>query len=314
MRATVVGAGVIGLTSAIRLREAGIDAHVVAAERPADTVASAVAGAIWYPYGSSPLAPEAGWGRRSYEVFAQAAAEGAPGLGVRDMVDLRLAPGVDPWWADPDRGYRRAGADEVPAGYSGGYVQQTIVIDVIPHLVHLTGRLTQLGGTLTVERVSDLTNLLEPDCLVVNCSGVGARALAGDPEVVPVRGQVVRLGGVEIPQVTIVDEGPLAYGYVMPHGTECVVGGTRNPGQWDRAPDEAVTEQLIAKAVRMEPALEAAEVVEVKVGLRPGRPAVRVEHEAVAGTPGIIHNYGHGGNGWSLSWGCADHVVGLATG
>ena len=170
----------------------------------------------------------------------------------------------------------------------------------------------ETGGTITVERVTSLADLARPDRLVVNCTGIGATELTGDPELVPIRGQVVRLGGVSIPRVTIVDEGPLAYGYVMPHGSECVVGGTRTVGEWDRTPDDSVTEQLIEKAIILEPALADAEIVAVKVGLRPGRDSVRLELEAVAGTPGIIHNYGHGGNGWSLSWGCAAEVVGIA--
>jgi D-amino-acid oxidase len=98
----------------------------------------------------------------------------------------------------------------------------------------------------------------------------------------------------------------------MPHGSECVLGGTRRPGEWERTPDDAVTEQILEKAVMLEPSLAGAEVIGVKVGLRPGRPTVRLEHEAVPGTPGVIHNYGHAGNGWSLSWGCAEEVVEVA--
>jgi D-amino-acid oxidase len=49
----VVGAGAIGLTAAIRLREAGLDADVVAREPPAATT-SAVAAALWYPYRAFP--------------------------------------------------------------------------------------------------------------------------------------------------------------------------------------------------------------------------------------------------------------------
>ena len=125
----------------------------------------------------------------------------------------------------------------------------------------------------------------------------------------PIQGQVVRVGGVRIDRVTMVHEGPLAYAYVMPHGDEAVLGGTRRPGEWDRTPDEAVTEHLVEKAMLLEPSLVDAEVIGVKVGLRPGRDRVRLEHEPISGTPGIIHNYGHDGNGWSLSWGCAEEVV-----
>jgi D-amino-acid oxidase len=312
MEAMVVGAGVIGLTSAIRLREAGFEANIVAADLPVDTVASSVAGAIWYPYGASADAPEVDWGRRSLEVFTEAARAGLPGVALMDMVDLLAEPGPDPWWADAGRGYRRCEAVDLRAGYVDGFMQETAVIDVVPHLGYLGERFVELGGRIIHERVETLSDLVAPDRLVVNCSGVGAGVLARDEGVQPIQGQVVRVGGVRLDRVTMVHEGPLAYAYVMPHGTEAVLGGTRRPGVWDRTPDETVTAHLIEKAVLLEPSLAEAEVIGVKVGLRPGRDRVRLEHEAWPGTPGVAHNYGHNGNGWSLSWGCADEVVRVA--
>jgi D-amino-acid oxidase len=314
MNITVVGAGVIGLTSAIRLREAGFDANIVAADLPVDTVASSIAGAIWYPYGSAPDTPEAGWGRRSLEVFMEAAEAGLPGVVLMDMVDLLVEPGPDPWWADPARGFRRCEPSDLRAGYVDGYVQETAIIDVVPHLWYLAERFVELGGRITRRRVDALGDVVGTDHLVVNCSGVGAGVLAADEGVAPIRGQVVRVKGARIDRVTMIHQGPLAYAYVMPHGDEAVLGGTRESGEWDRTPDDAVTEHLVEKAVLLEPSLADAEVIAVKVGLRPGRHRVRLEHEPVAGTPGIVHNYGHDGNGWSLSWGCADQVVRLATG
>jgi D-amino-acid oxidase len=52
-------------------------------------------------------------------------------------------------------------------------------------------------------------------------------------------------------------------------------------------------------------------VLTVLTGLRPARSAVRVETEQL-GNAWCVHNYGHGGNGVSLSWGCAREVVELA--
>ena len=314
MNVTVVGAGVVGLTSAIRLREAGFDATIVAADLPTHTAASSVAGAIWYPYGSSAESREAAWGRRSLEVFTDAAEAGLPGVVLMDMVDLLAEPGPDPWWADPDRGFRRCVPSDLRAGYVDGYVQETAVIDVVPHLWYLAERFAELGGSVVHESVESLRDLIDQDRLVVNCSGVGAGVLADDGSVEPVQGQVVRVAGVRLDRVTMIHEGPLAYAYVMPHGDQAVLGGTRRHGEWDRTPDDAVTERLLEKAVLLEPSLVDAEVIGVKVGLRPGRDRVRLEHEPVTGTPGIVHNYGHNGNGWSLSWGCAETVVGLVTG
>jgi D-amino-acid oxidase len=304
---------VIGLTSAIRLREAGFDADIIARELPVDTAASSVAGAIWYPYGSSAQWREAAWGRRSLEIFREAAAAGAPGCVLMDMVDLLAEPGPDPWWADPARGFRRCAPADLRAGYVDGYLQETAVIDVVPHLWYLAERFTELGGRITRQTIESLGDVLAPDHLVINCSGVGAGVLAADGSVEPVQGQVVRVAGVRLDRVTMIHEGPLAYAYVMPHGDEAVLGGTRRRGEWDRTPDDAVTEHLLEKAMLLEPSLADAEVIGVKVGLRPGRDRVRLEHEPVTGTPGIVHNYGHDGNGWSLSWGCAEEVVRLAT-
>lgn len=312
MNAIVVGAGVIGLTSAISLRRAGFATDIVAAEPPSDTAASAVAGAIWYPHRAGPGTSEAKWGRASLDRFVAGATAGVPGLAMREMVELTLPGSPDPWWADTDLGYRRCRSDELRAGYTDGFVQQTVTIDTIPYLRHLESEFRSLGGTIRIDRVESLSDVSAEETLIVNCSGVGAGGLAGDDDVHPIRGQVVRLRCDRIERVTMVDEGPLAYAYVMPHGTEVVVGGTRDIGEWDRTPDDGVTEHLMEKAALLEPALADAEIVDVKVGLRPGRASVRVEHEGAPGAPGVIHNYGHAGNGWSLSWGCAAEVVRLA--
>ena len=309
MKVSVVGAGVIGLTSAIRLREAGHDADIVAAELPTETVASSVAGAIWYPYRTSQNARAAGWSSRTLEVFTAAAQAGLPGVAMREAIDLLPEAMPDPWWADQTRGFRRPEADELRPSFVDGWIQETAVIDVVPHLRYLVARVEDLGGSITQNRLESLQEVTSPTGIVVNCSGVGAADLVGDEQVYPIRGQVVRVRGKPVPRVSIVERGPLALAYVIPHGEECVVGGTTNPGAWDRLPDDAVTDEILEKATLLEPGLAHAEVLEVKVGLRPGRPRVRLEYEAVADTLGVIHNYGHAGNGWSLSWGCAEEVV-----
>ncbi|MGI9647571.1 MAG: FAD-dependent oxidoreductase [Acidimicrobiia bacterium] len=312
MEITVVGAGVIGLTSAISLRRAGFEANIVAALPASETVASSVAGAIWYPYRGPADSPAAGWGRHSLEIFTAGVREGVVGLRLLDMRVLTVDHEPDPWWADEDRGFRRCGPADLVPGYSDGYLQQTVVIDVIPHLRFLQSSFEELGGKVDKREIDTLDALAGPGHLVINCAGVRAGELAGDEEVHPIRGQVVRVRGEAISRVTILDGGPLGYCYVMPHGEEAVLGGTRRPGVWDRSVSDEVTADILARTARLEPTLTSAEVVDVKVGLRPGRETVRLEHEARDGTPGIIHNYGHGGNGWSLSWGSAAEVVGLA--
>ena len=97
--------------------------------------------------------------------------------------------------------------------------------------------------------------------------------------------------------------------YVVPRTREIVVGGTEVEGEWSRTPDPDVAEQVLHRATALVPQIEGARVLRHKVGLRPVRPGVRLERDG-----SVIHCYGHGGAGVTLSWGCADDVVGLVDG
>ncbi len=147
--------------------------------------------------------------------------------------------------------------------------------------------------------------------LVVDATGVSARAMAGDPSVHPVRGQVVV---VENPGLTEwwCDEdeadGPL---YALPRGDHVVVGGTADDGELGHharsgcgATDPGAGTRRSSRGSRR------AAVLRHRVGLRPARPQVRLETvvEPEAGRA-VVHCYGHGGAGITLSWGCADDVL-----
>src|SRR4051794_23197535 len=132
----VVGAGVIGLTAAIRLREAGVAADVVARDPPAATT-SAVAAALWYPYRAFPRERVAGWSARGFEVMRALADE--PGSGVRmRWGSERVAPGApDPWWRDAVPTFART---------EDGWRFAAPVADMSVHLPWLVRRLEALGG------------------------------------------------------------------------------------------------------------------------------------------------------------------------
>jgi D-amino-acid oxidase len=90
-----------------------------------------------------------------------------------------------------------------------------------------------------------------------------------------------------------------------------VVGGTEDDGEWDRRPDPAVARRLLAGAAELVPELARAPVLGHRVGLRPVRPSVRLDAETAPGGGLVVHCYGHGGAGVTVSWGCADEVAAI---
>ncbi len=301
---TVVGAGVVGLTCALRLAEAGAPVRVVARERLADTT-SGVAAAVWYPYRAFPFDRVLGWSRAGYEVFAGlAATDPAAGVRMRLGTELLRDDAPDPWWADavPDL----VKAADVPAGFAMGWRFSSPVIDMSRYLPWLESRLAAHGVEATAATVRDLGEL---GGVIVNCAGLGARELVPDPTLTPIRGQVVVVDQVGLDE-WIVDDGGRALTYVVPRIDDIVVGGTAEEGAFDLVVDPDVAAGILDRAIALVPALAVANVVAHKVGLRPARPTVRLEPEQRDGRT-VVHCYGHGGAGVTLSWGCAADVVDL---
>ena len=296
-RVLVVGAGVIGLTSAVRLLEAGHRVDVVARDLPLETT-SAVAAALWYPYLVSPPDRVAAWARTSYAAFEELAADPGTGVTMRTGTELLREPAPDPWWLSGVRSLERETA--LPPGYADGWTFVAPVVDMPVHLRWLVGRIQGLGGTLTRMNLSALP---DDGCVVVNATGLGSRHFGADPAVVPVRGQVVVVEQVGLDRWLLDTVGPT---YVVPRTDEVVLGGTDVEGEWSRTPDPAVAEGILHRAAALVPELEGARVLRHKVGLRPSRPTVRLERVG-----NVVHCYGHGGAGVTLGWGCAQDVVGL---
>ncbi len=299
--AVVLGAGVIGLTSAVTLAEAGLDIECWAAEPPGLTT-SRVAGALW---AGSPQAAGGDdltrWAAVSLDVFREQARD--PGSGVR------IARGVVAsrrHAAEPEVMFPGLRLDPVdpPDGFVAAFSLHAPLIDMPRYLEHLQARLLAAGGAITIRRVDSLAEPAADAPVVVNCTGLGARELAGDDALEPVRGQHVVVENPGLEDFFMEDRGAGEWACWFPHGERVVLGGVAQPGAFDRAPDPVVSAGIVARCAALEPRLADAPVLEVLVGLRPVRPSVRLELEhREAGW--CIHNYGHGRSGVSLSWGCA---------
>ncbi|MFE9776066.1 FAD-dependent oxidoreductase [Streptomyces sp. NPDC005931] len=305
----VVGGGIVGLTTAVVLAERGARVRLWTRD-PAERTTSAVAGALWWPYRIEPVASARAWALRSLEVYEELAAR--PGVtGVRMAEGVLGETRVDEvgsWAAARLPGLRAATAGEYPAG--SGVWARLPLLDMPAHLPWLRKRLVAAGGVVETRTVSGLAEADAP--VVVNCTGLGARELVPDASVRPVRGQlvVVENPGIDTWTVSTGADGEMAYFFPQPG--RLVLGGTAEEDAWSLEPDPAVAEAIVRRCAALRPEIAHARVLEHRVGLRPVRPTVRLEREQSEDGRLLVHNYGHGGAGVTVAWGCAEEAAGLA--
>ncbi|WP_189717273.1 NAD(P)/FAD-dependent oxidoreductase [Streptomyces phaeofaciens] len=305
----VVGGGVVGLTTAVVLAERGRRVRIWTRD-PVERTTSAVAGALWWPYHIEPVAAARAWALRSLEVYERLA--GRPGeTGVR-LVDGAMGEtdpaDVESWAAGRLPVLRRATAREYGAGTA--VWTRLPLIDMAVHLPWLRERLLRAGGSVEERVVSDLAEADAP--VVVNCTGLGARELVGDASVRPVRGQlvVVENPGIDTWLVSTAPDGAMAY--LFPQPGRLLLGGTAEDDVWALDPDPAVAEAIVRRCAALRPEVAGARILEHRVGLRPVRPAVRLERTELPDGRLLVHHYGHGGAGVTVAWGCAEEAAALA--
>ncbi|MBL7261657.1 FAD-dependent oxidoreductase [Paractinoplanes lichenicola] len=309
----VVGAGVSGLTTGVRLAESGVKVRIRAEQEPWESH-SAAAGAIWDPiYAKHPRVEQ--WAARSYEVFVELAQNHFPGVRVIDGVEASRVPIPSPDWAVGLPGYRECVPADLPIGFVSGWHYTAPIIDMPSYLHELQRRLIVAGGELVFgQRLQTLGDAFDDAPIVVNCSGVGARELVPDPEVQPIRGQLVAVRNPGLTDFFAEHTDELGeMTYLLPQGDTLLLGGSAEKGEASAVPDDQIARDIVARCSLIFPAIADAEIVGHRTGIRPSRPEVRVEHEPL-GNRHLVHNYGHSGAGVSLSWGCADDAAEIVLG
>ncbi|MER6208399.1 FAD-dependent oxidoreductase [Streptomyces sp. NPDC001642] len=303
----VVGGGVIGLTTAVVLAERGARVRVWTRD-PVELTTSAVAGALWWPYRIEPEPLVGEWALQSLVVYEELAARPEE-TGVRMVDGVQGETRLDELgsWAARVPGLREARAEEFAGG---GLWARLPLIDMSVHLPWLRDRFVELGGSVEEASVADLSEV--PASVVVNCTGLDSLDLVPDRSVRPVRGQLVV---VENPGITTwltsVDHSADTSTYFFPQPGGLILGGTAEENAWSMTPDPATAEAIIARCAAFRPEIAEARVLEHRVGLRPTRPAVRLERQVLRGGRVLVHNYGHGGAGITVAWGCAREAADL---
>ncbi len=303
----IVGAGAIGLTSAIKFLEAGHEVTIFARDITPNTT-SDIAAAYWAPheYGSD---QRKAWTMSSHAEFLRLANDPAAGIDLLDIYELSesapdlsydygveatlVEPGL---FASPWQGIRL----HVPR------------IDVPTYMPWLFQRVQKLGGRINVATIKELHELTGSFDVVVNCSGLGARELSADP-MFPIRGQVMRVRKFASLRPAIISaHNEAGVAYIIPRRNDILMGGTFQYYDGNRDVDAAIADGIFQRCVQFYPELKREDILEHRVGLRPGRRQVRLEAERWHDGTLVIHNYGHAAYGHTLSWGCAADAVALA--
>ena len=307
---TVIGAGVIGLTTAIVLQEVGYEVKIVTEKLPFGlNTTSNKAAAIWFPYNAEPRDKINQWSRESYDQFVNLCEEKESG--VRMVESIYIAEDKNLWWipAFREETVKDATPEQLPGEYNSGLIVDVPFIETPIYLKYLVNHFKDQGGVIEIKKLEkeDLRARCYENDLLINCVGLAAQQLFDDENLYPIQGYIVKVDAPQQTDYILRDEGELAY--IIPRTDGVILGGTANENVNQLSPDDATVQAIVDRCVRLSPNLATANIIEKYIGLRPARKGgIRLGYDDQMP---IIHNYGHGGSGFTVSWGCAYDVVQL---
>lgn len=306
---TVVGLGIVGLTSAILLQEAGFDVKMISKSRHEKTLSTKV-GAIWFPFEIQPKVKANTWATLAYQRYENDVIKGN-GVKFIPFITAYDADSNIEWTSQLPKGkVRKASPEELPKGMEMAFVSQVPLAEPLLYLPYLFNQFLKNGGEYLEQEITTLEEFATLDSLVINCTGLGAKSLCNDDELHPMRGQILRCKKMNVPSfANPTTRGALSY--VINRSEDSVIGGTDYENDWNESIDPADTD-LILNRLSESGISQSPEILEVIVGLRPRRSSVRFEFDT--NYPNVFHNYGHGGAGFTVAWGCAIELADILKG
>ena len=259
--AAVIGSGVIGLTSARLLQDAGwrVNIHTRSVARH---TTSNVAGGEWGPFSvhdpavsTDAFKARLDWAARiSHHAYTNLT--GAD-YGIRWLEQYALRrsapdPGQKPdEWADLFPYTADLAPGEHPFGDWYAHRNVTLQIDPGTLLRALVRDFRLAGGRIHIRDFAAADEVLSlPEPVIFNCTGMGAAALFGDEELLPAKGQLLFL-----PPDPAVDYMTLGGGrgqlYMFPRTDVLLLGGTFKPNDWSTHPEPEETERILEEHVRL---------------------------------------------------------------
>lgn len=316
----VLGAGIIGITSAIKLLENGFAVTVLSKDEPFQTNSDSAV-ATWYaPDDVKPclqvLCLE------SLVYFDALSKEPTSGVQRISMVyyfkdEHAFQQSV---WSNASWKNLLNISDQLPEDFikhdmfTKAVAAKIPLIDINIYRPFLLKKFMQLGGQFIIKKIHAWQDLGDDWTMIINCAGWEAAFLTQDNEVYPVRGQIeVGRAVTELKQSYSFNVTDLnAYGVFKPQSNEWVFGTTYQIHDTEKQARTVDKDAILKKVAPFFPEINLLKTTS-RVGIRCGRPDVRIEKEMLAGKQGnpilLIHCYGHGGSGVSASWGSAEQVL-----
>ncbi|XP_065907449.1 D-aspartate oxidase-like [Dysidea avara] len=315
----VVGAGVVGLPTAVMLTESKLQPQVtIIAEQfspniTSDAAVAAIRITDYQTFANDPRKVK--WIGETYQYLSKlfptplAARLNLTLLSSYAIFDeYKEYPGV----RDLVLGFRFISAEEkrvlnIPQDKTAcSYL--TFTVPCGPFLAWQLEQFKTNGGMVIQKKLNSLKEIDGEYDVIVNCTGLGSKELVDDQELYPNRGQAML---VKAPWVKYVikeefDGGSFS---IYPRSEGVVLGGTKQIDNWSTDVDPVDSANILAGCLKYVPSLAQAEVLHEWVGLRPGRKQVRLEAEDLSENTVIVHNYGHNNKGFALSIGCAKDTV-----
>jgi glycine/D-amino acid oxidase-like deaminating enzyme len=253
----VIGCGVVGLSTARLLQLRGYRPVIYAKAMPPETTSN-VAGGLWEPTSLFDHGHTSDAFRRQYQEAARFAFRRYQSM-AGEQYGVRWLPLYS---LSNDRAYITPPEDspnfEIEKLYPEGRVltikdhpfrvayahrRQTMLIEPATYLNALVRDFLTAGGRVLMREFASVREIASlPEELVFNCTGLGAKQLFGDPELTPIRGQLVFL--LPQPEVDYCTVGPGSV-YMFPRHDGILLGGTFERDVARLEPDAPTTERIL---------------------------------------------------------------------
>ncbi len=330
-RLAVIGAGIIGLTTAVMAQQQGYDVIIYSPESPFETTSSK-AGASFKPHKVEVTDTQTllSMLKESWNYYEGLL--GVMGSGIKKYrhyeasdspIDRAEKPYLDFFETVTEVTYHNH-SDDVPGGYNYAFSYDTFHIDTIQHINFLFDSFIANGGNFQLHEKFTSFNQLDTlsEQVIMNCTGLGSQQLLEDGDIIPVRGQILKAAPIPTMMkpgqeysISVREGGYIYHGMDMDGRPIAKLGGIAQENEYDTTPRPEDTRRILEGNERV---LDKNEVrlteddVRADVGLRPyRRTGIRIDTLQLSDGKVLINDVGHGGGGYTLGPSSVIRALGL---